>query len=152
MDVELWTTNSAVYEHKNCTWWCRNCATGQENTKWISLLFEVAYIKESNEWLPIVWEVCIIRVQLELSAPNLETYTPWHDLGMHWPWCQKVQLSNFIFTICIGSMALPVWELHVDSTAIVLVYFWLYSMQQLQNSWRNWIIGNNKLALLVYCK
>ena len=37
----------------------------------------------------------------------------------------EVKRSNFFFTICIGSMALPAWELHVDSTGIVLVEYCL---------------------------
>jgi len=41
VDVELWTKDSAVYEHKTCPRWCRNCTTGKESTKWISLLIYV---------------------------------------------------------------------------------------------------------------
>ena len=29
--------------------------------------------------------------------------------------------SNFFSTVCIGSMGLPAWELHVNLTVIVLV-------------------------------
>ena len=57
--------------------------------------------------------------RLQLSTPNLVDLQIMGGCGRSLPWGQKVRVKvkvKLFFTVCIGSMVLPVWSPHIDST------------------------------------